>query len=382
MIKTEKRIKLHLLQITDDIKNLNTKNIRQNLFHYKYDKRRLKSLLKKKIDKESTQFLSAYSSFKGEVFENIIYELLLEYANNNNSITKFILKGPHQKQPKVYHKSGLVIDRSAQIVYKSAYKDISEYDAMFFTKDSVYFVEMSTSKKTASLNRRLYKKQALLKVLFPHLKIKALIVLTQGSVGIKRFPKYCTVWVTQDIEDEKLLNDILYRNSNNKTIEQFKNIKFVQTTDISYKKFQYFQTLEWILDKSRSHKNFTIDLQFFTSNRLHLYFDIFTKLYVGYLSNESFLTIVPNYEGEIKKAIVTLEKINTTVYDVVYYIKHENGKLYRVYIKPDGEVNIKEKEQDGFTNAEVRFLLHVLKERHELKGKDIEFTRKNITKFL
>ncbi len=372
---------MYPFKITEDIKTLNTSKIRNNLFHYKYDKRRLKGLLKKGVDKESPSYLSAYSSFKGEVFENIIYEHLLAFANSNNAITKFILKGPHQKQHKLYHKSGLLIDKSAQIVYKSAYKDISEYDAMFFTKDSLYFVEMSTSKKTASLNKRLYKKQALLKVLFPHLQIKALIVLTQGSVGLKRFPSYCTIWVTKELADEKLLNDILYQANNTKFLSDYKNIKFVETTDIQYKKFQYFQTLEWILQKCRSHSKFTVDLKFFTSTRLGLYFDIFSKLYVGYLSNEDFLTLVPNYEGAIKKVIVTIEKINTKTYDIVYYVKHVSGKLNRVYLKSD-EVNIKEKEQDGFTNAEVRFLLHVLKEEHQLSLKDITYTCKNLSRFL
>ncbi len=372
---------MYPFKITEDIKKLNTSKIRNNLFHYKYDKRRLKSLLKKKVDKESPSFLSAYSSFKGEVFENVIYEHLLEFANANNAITKFILKGPHQKQHKLYNKSGLLIDKSAQIVYKSAYKDISEYDAMFFTKDSLYFVEMSTSKKTASLNKRLYKKQALLKVLFPQLKIKALIVLTEGSIGLRRFPDYCTIWVTKDLEDQNLLNDILYQTHKNKTISSFKNIKFVETTNIEYKKFQYFQTLEWILEKCRSNKKFSIDLKFFTSNRLGLYFDIFTKLYVGYLSTDEFLSLLPNYDNNIKRVVVTLEKINTKTYDVVYYVKHNNGKLFRVYLK-DEEVNIKEKEQDGFTNAEVRFLLHILKEKHLLTLKDLTFTRKNLGRFL
>ena len=33
-------------------------------------------------------------------------------------------------------KSGLLIDRTSQIVFKSAYKDISEFDAMFLLKIS------------------------------------------------------------------------------------------------------------------------------------------------------------------------------------------------------------------------------------------------------
>lgn len=372
---------MYPFKITEDIKNLNISNIKRNLFYYKYDNRRLRSLIKRKEDKESVSYLSAHSSFVGEIFENVIYELLLEYAKNNDEITKFILKGPHQNRDNLYFKSGLLIDKSAQIVYKSAYKDISEYDAMFFTKDSVYFVEMSTSKKTASLNKRLHKKQALLKILFPTLKIKALIVLTEGSVGIKRFPSYCTVWVTKDFTDEKLLTQLLFCKYEKKQLPYLKQKKFVQTHHIKYKKFQYFQTLEWILNKCREKQHYVIDLSFFTSKVLGLYFDIFTKLYIGYLSNKDFLKAVPNYEGEIRKVVVTLEKINTKTYDIVYYVKHENGKLYRVHVKEDS-VAIKEKEQEGFTNAEVRFLLHILKPEHELALKQLITVRKHIDKFL
>jgi hypothetical protein len=372
---------LYPFKITEDIKHLNISSIKQNLFYYKYDNRRLKSLIKRKEDKTSVSYLSAHSSFVGEIFENIIYELLLQYAKSQEEITKFILKGPHQNSDNRFFKSGLLIDKSAQIVYKSAYKDISEYDAMFFTKDSVYFVEMSTSKKTASLNKRLHKKQALLKVLFPSLKIKALIVLTQGSVGIKRFPSYCTVWVTKDFTDENLLNELLYSKYEKKQLPYEKHKKFVQTYHIRYKKFQYFQTLEWILHECRQKKQYVIDLSFFTSKPLGLYFDIFTKLYLGYMSQEEFLYAVPFYEGKIKRVIVSLEKINTKTYDIVYYVKHENGKLYRVFVQGE-DVNIKEKEQEGFTNAEVRFLLHILKEEHVLLLKQINGVRKLIPRFL
>lgn len=369
-------------KINDDIKNLNTKDIKNSLLLYNYDNRNLKKLIQKKVDQESSSYISAYSSFKGEIFENVIYELLLEYANNNEDITRFILKGPHQNaQSKFVNKSGLLIDKSLQIVYKSAYKDISEYDAMFFTKDAIYFVEMSTSKKTASLNKRLNKKHALLKVLFPTLKIKALIVLTQGSSGLKRFPDYCTMWVTKDFTDDALLKEILYKKDANKNINKYKNKRFIQTSDVTYERFQYFQTLEWILNRSRSNKKFRIDLNFFKSNILSLYFDIFTKLYVGYLSSEDFKAMVPSYEEEIVKVIVSIEKINSKKYDIVYYVKNANKKLFRVYLENE-DINIKQKEPDGFTNAEVRFLLHILKENHLLTSKDIEITRRNITKFI
>ena len=196
--------------ITDKIKKLEIEDLKEHLFHYSYDNKSLKALVTSNISKEDINYIAAYSSFKGEIYENIIYELLLEYALENEEILNFVLKGPYQDKENLYIKSGLLIDRSSQIVYKSAYKDISEFDALFFTKDSVYFVEMSTSKKTSSLNKRLTKKYALLKMIFPTLIIKALIVVTVGSTGLKNFPSYATIWITKDLEDEELIEKIIF----------------------------------------------------------------------------------------------------------------------------------------------------------------------------
>jgi len=197
-------------KITNKIKNLEIGDIKDNLFHYSYDNKILKSLFKSDISKEDSSYLIAYSSFKGEIYENIIYELLLDYTKTNDDIKGFVLKGPYQNKENKFIKSGLLIDRTSQIVFKSAYKDISEFDALFFTQNGLYFVEMSTSKKTASLNKRLAKKYALLKMLFPYLQINALIVLTAGSTGLKNFPKYATIWITKDLEDDNLIKEIIF----------------------------------------------------------------------------------------------------------------------------------------------------------------------------
>ncbi|GGD38364.1 hypothetical protein GCM10012288_10540 [Malaciobacter pacificus] len=369
-------------KITEKIKNLQIDNIEEKLFHYSYDNRSLRALLNNNVSKEDLSYISAYSSFRGEVYENVIYELLLDYALTNDDITKFVLKGPYQDKENLYIKSGLLIDSSSQIVYRSAYKDISEFDALFFTHDSIYFVEMSTSKKTASLNKRLAKKHALLKLIFPNLNIKALIVVTKGSVGLKNFPDYATIWVTDDLDDDELLEKIIFAKRAKKDIKTLsvpKNKKFIETLKVRYKKFQYFPTLQWILDKSRAHKFFDVDLKFFSSSKLSLYFDVYTKLYIGYLSTLEFKKLFPAFEFNVKtdRIIVTIEKVNQTQLDIVYYAKLTNGKLKRIRLQED-EVSIKDKEPDGFTNAEVRFFMKVLEEKHALNENNIKHISNNL----
>lgn len=369
--------------ITDKIKNLEIEDIKENLFHYSYDNKSLKALVKNNTSKEDLSYISAYSSFKGEIYENIVYELLLQYALTQDEITRFVLKGPYQDKENLYIKSGLLIDRSSQIVYKSAYKDISEFDALFFTKDSVYFVEMSTSKKTSSLNKRLTKKYALLKMIFPTLTIKALIVVTVGSTGLKNFPEYATIWITKDLEDEELIEKIIFAKKVKNDVQTLKSpthSKYIEALKVKYKKFQYFPTLEWILNKSRENPKFTVDLKFFSSPKLGLFFDIYTKLYIGFINTPEFLILYPEFDLKIKsdRIIVTIEKVNQTQLDLVYYAKETNGKLKRVRLE-ENNVSIKDKELDGFTNAEVRFFMKILEDKHHLNVENIYHILNNLS---
>ena len=369
--------------ITEKIKKLDIHDIKENLFHYSYDSKSLKSLVKNNTSNEDISYISAYSSFKGEVYENIVYELLMQYAQEQPEITRFVLKGPYQDKENLYIKSGLLIDRSSQIVYKSAYKDISEFDALFFTKDSLFFVEMSTSKKTSSLNKRLAKKYALLKMIFPTLNINALIVVTKGSVGLKNFPTYATIWLTNDLEDEELIEKIIFAKkvkNDIQTLKAPKNPKFIEALKVKYNKFQYFPTLEWILNKSRENPKFPVDLKFFSSAKLGLYFDIYTKLYIGYTTSQEFLTLYKDFDLKTKfdQVIVTIEKVNQTQLDLVYYAKETNGKLKRIRLE-ENNVSIKDKELDGFTNAEVRFFMKVLEEKHHLTIDNIKHILNNFS---
>ena len=82
----------NFLKITDRIKNLELDTILDNLSFYDYHCKYLKKLQKTDIDKDDVHYISTYSSFIGEVYENVVYELLLDYAMVNKDITKFVLK--------------------------------------------------------------------------------------------------------------------------------------------------------------------------------------------------------------------------------------------------------------------------------------------------
>ena len=352
------------LKINTDIYELNEKDLGDNLYYYPYKIKYLKKLLNTNIDIDDPKFISTFSSFKGEVYENVIYELLLRYAKESEYITKFILKGPHQNL-KENIKNGFAIDAKNQIVYKSGYKDISEFDGLFFVKGGLFFVESTMTKTTASLKKRLKKKKALLEILFPKLQIKALIIITSQAGGSNLFPDYCTVWKTKPINVDKILNNLINSNKKLQSLLAIKDRKFSLVSDLRYHRFQYFNTMLWILNMAI--KKGKINYGFLKSKTIDRYFDIFTKLYIGYLELDLFKTIVNNFNLNIENSIVwvSIEKLNTDKYKVVYFAKEKGSKLKRIDIQ-EKDFILTDKESKGFSTSEYKFLQYAIKPHHKI----------------
>lgn len=369
------------LQIDNNLKSLQYESVYENLFFYKYHSKYLKKLQKTKIDKEDPHFISTYSSFVGEVYENIVYELLVQYALKNENITQFVLKGPHQNRYKNL-KNGLMIDINSQIVYKAGYKDVTEFDGLFFCDNSVYFVESTIVKTTTNLRKRLKKKKALLEILFPNKDIKALIILTKGAVGTTVFPNYCTIWLTDELIDDQLMQKLIV-NKPNKQFEfkTHKNKKLIHCEKIKVNNFKYFETLLWILKKLISKKG--IDMEFLTSKPIQTYLEVYSKFYIGYLSSKEFLKVlrylnishisedIPLEQISEDKVLVTFEKTSKGDYILVYYLKIRNGDLKRLDVK-DEILEVSKKDPKGFTSSEVKFMKFSFKNNCQLYFEDIK----------
>ena len=371
---------INKLALNKDIQNINLSSIGDNLLFYSYHISFLKKLIAQNKALDDPQYISSFSSFKGEIYENIIYELLLRYALTNDEITSFILKGPHQNKNVKNGKIGLQIDKNAQIVYKSGYKDISEFDGMFFSKDSVYFVESTIVNTTSNLRKRLRKKKAILEILFPKLKIKALIILTSGATGTNVFPDYCTVWVTKDFSAEELLNKILSKEKGK--FKRLKSDKFVEVSSLNYYHFKYFDTMKFLLKKSHDVETHRIDLKFLRTNKVRRYFDIFTKIYIGYIDEQNFRALVPNVEVEINDDIiyVTIEQKDNNKFAIVYYLRTLSKKLKRVEAL-DNRVDISDKDPKGFTNSEIKFMSYIITPAYALHKNSIKYIENSVSKW-
>ncbi len=369
------------LPLSIDIVNLNTKDIEDNLFNYSYHSRYLTKLHNKNFDKEDPHYISTYSSFVGEVYENVIYELLLRYAVNEPYITKFVLKGPHQNGHK-NEKNGLLIDVKNQIVYKSGYKDVSEFDGLFFADENkeLWFVESTIVKTTTSLKKRLKKKKALLQLVFPNYIIRSLIILSEGVMGANSFPSYCTVWVTKQLNDTNLIFKLIdLNNQPNKPFENLKAQKLIETKNIKISTFKYFETLSWILRKVREKKDHIIDFDFLMTEKLEQYFDIFSKLYIGFIDVTNFQKKYPQFNLENideNKIVVTIEKLKNK-FELFYYAKLKKGKLKKIEILENDELKTSDKDPKGFTASETKFMKYIWKQYHELSIENINYINNN-----
>ena len=368
------------LKISQEIKTLDISSLKDNLLHYSYNTRYLLSLINKGINKDDPHYISSYNGFRGELFENVTYELLLQYALKNDYITSFILKGPHQKLcDKDNAKFGLIMDRKQQIVYKAGYKDVSEYDAMFFTKDAIYFVECTIVVSTMGLRKRLRKKHALLSLLFPNMEVKALIILSEGATGVHKFPDFATVWVTEQLDPSDVLNKIALGNKYKKEqISRYNHKKLIQAHDIKVNHFKYFDTLGWIFRKTLFPDTKMINEKFFRSEKVNRYIEIFSKVYIGYITFETLELLTGKLDFVSQNHVyVTIDKKDDGSFYVVFYTRVSKKRLTKIEILPNG-IKLSDKDPKGFTVAEVKFINHIVKPMNELTLKQVKNIQKRV----
>jgi len=369
-----------LLEICDSIRDLDDINISDNLFHYEYNVKHLLSLIDSGIDRDDPIFLSSYRSFEGEVFENFVYEKLLRYALENDQVDKFILKGFHQDKQKAYANT-LSISEKQQIVYRTKSREISEFDAMFITKDNeLYFVEMTLVKSVLKLRKRLRKKKALLEIIFPNYEIKALIILNEGATGVKQFPSYCTVWFTKEFSAQNVLEYIVNQHPVRlKEKDRLKSPKLVEAHTLKLHPFRYYNTMSWITKTIRAHNKHILDMNFLMSPKIQRYHDLYNKFYIGFLSIDEAGNVLNLEKGdydENQRVIVAVEKKHSNEIVLTYYIQKTRKVLYLYSFNDDGSISKEKKDPYGITVTEVYHTNKLMNDSYELKNSNIKVIKK------
>ncbi len=358
--------------MSTDIVALDDSAIGDNVLYYDYSVKHLQRLEKQGIDKEDPQFLSAYRSFEGEVFENVMYEMLLRYALRHKEITEFIIKGPHKQRTKALS-NALSISSKGQIVYRTKSKEIGEFDALFCTGDVLYFVEMTLVKSVSNLKKRLRKKKALLNVLYPKYTVKCLIIVNEGAVGLKQLPSYCTTWVTKPYSAEKYYDRIVLEgNRSRKPLVKVHAKNIVGTRSLEAHPFRYYNTLAWIFTGLRTHNKYVFNMLFLKRPDVTRYIDLFTKIYIGYMEADEFKSLYPSIDREIpERVMVSIDKEHTGELTLAYYFQYSRKNLMYVKVNEEGNANIAKKDPFGITVTEVVHIFKITNEKHILSKEDI-----------
>jgi hypothetical protein len=359
------------LKLPKSIESIDTSDIGDNLLYYKYSIKNLLKLEKQGVDKESPNYLSAYNSFAGNVYENYLYEKLLIYAKQNPNIGNFILKGPHAKKKSSLSNS-LHVDRNGQIVYKTRTIEINEFDAMFFSNKKIIFVEMTLIKSVTNLKRRLRKKKALLETLFPKHEIEALIILAKGVVGSRKLPDYCTVWITEPFNIDDIYKKL--KSGSKKNIKPFMHQiapNLVTDDKLKTAPFKYYNSLLWMLYKLRSSEKNIINIDFIKTQTCTRYIDLFTKVYLGYMDKNDFENMYPYIPDVTDKVVVSIEKEHTGKLFLNYFMQYSRKKLLNIVIK-NGKASIVKKDAHGISVTEVFHILRMIKPIHKISIKEID----------
>ena len=367
-----------MFKISKSIQNLDNIDIADNLFHYDYNTKHLLSLIEKGIEVDDPAYMSSFRSFEGEAFENFVYEKLLRYAQKDENIAKFVLKGFHQNKHKAYANT-LSISEKEQIVYRTKSREISEFDAMFVTKDNeLYFVEMTLVKNVLKLRKRLRKKKALLEIIFPNYTIKALIILNDGATGTKQFPDYCEVWFTKEFSATDVLEYITAKKQRKLLPkEKISGGCMIEAHELKLHPFRYYNTMSWITKTLRAHKKHIIDMHFLMTFKVQRYHDLYNKFYVGYITIEnakSLLHLTDEYK-EDQRVIVALEKKHSDEIILTYYIQTGRKKLY-LYTIEDGKITKEKKDPYGITVTEVFHTNKQMDSSYELTMQNLKVMKK------
>ena len=347
-----------------------------NLLYYDYNIDHLLSLEAKGLTMEDEGYISAFRSFEGEVYENYIYEKLLRYAANEPKIKSFIIKGPHKHRTRA-QSDALSVSWKGQIIYRARHKEIGEFDGLLFTDKELYFVEMTLVKSVSNLKKRLRKKRALLEVLFPRYSVKALLVLNEGATGTSDLPPYASVWLTKPYSARHIL-DRLSAKSPRAPMIRIESAKIAHAEELKVAAFKYYSTLSWMLRSLRAKS--PIDMDFFNRSTTQRYHDIYTKVYVGYLSVEDFKTLAPDakFEGSnATRVVVAIEKDHVGGYFLTYFARHSSKKLDNITLTGPS-VRTEKKDPFGITLTEMNHLDKVMDESFVLSLPELHILEEKI----
>ena len=346
-----------------------------NLYHGKYSIKYLIRLYQEGADREEHPWRSAYRSFEGEVFEIFAYERLVRYVKNHPAVEKFIAKIPGTKPGERSH-AMLMLNRKGQIVYRVRNRDLGEFDTLIFTKDRLYFVEMTLTSSVTDLKKRLPKKRALLQLLFPKYDVHALLVVNEKAMGTTALPEYATAWKSKGIDTWDIFQWIAEgKKEPRKRFQRTEHDKLVSPSSMDVRTFQYYDTIIWLLHSLRGKGEVPLNLPFYRSEKFRRFHDLYTKVYIGTLEGSELAKLYPDAPKCDTFVYVAIEKEPLGGTFLTYF--HYKGKKSLDNIRVvNGRVNVVKKDPNGITVTEMAHLTRRLKPLPHLTYRQIRDVEK------
>jgi hypothetical protein len=290
--------------------------LNKNIYYYDYA--HLERFLKESTNSCS---IERFQGLFGEIFENNVYENIMEWARKDKKVEWFALKGAYVKER--FRRNGLSFSSKKQLVYNIDGLDFAEFDALFVRDNTIYFVEMTNSIKanvSRRYKKRIYQKTQLLNKIFPQYEAICLVVLNNLMRDQNNWPKNCMFWYVNQL---KLDDKMLVKMTTHKWLKYKKFDKNI--TQNEFPRFDYYASVrsatKLLRQKMYSKEEF--------ARKMEKLFGLHNKFYYGTVNRKT-LNQLDVAWPEIPKSTDTfyvalkMEPFTYPILTFYYYNEHNN----------------------------------------------------------
>lgn len=294
--------------------------LNKNIYYYDYA--HLERFLKESTNSCS---IERFQGLFGEIFENNVYENIMEWARKDNKLVWFALKGAYVKER--FKRNGLSFSSKRQLVYNIDGLDFAEFDALFVRDNTIYFVEMTNSIKanvSRRYKKRIYQKTQLLNKIFPQYEAICLVVLNNLMRDQSNWPSNCMFWYVNQLKlDDKMLIEM----TNDK---KFVYKKFEKTiTQNEFPSFDYYSSVRYATKLLRKELYSKEDF----SHKMETLFGLHNKFYYGYTDKKTLLSLDvkwPKLPESCDIFYVALKMEPFTYPILTFYYYNEQNSLFGI----------------------------------------------------
>lgn len=331
--------------------------LNKNIYYYEYA--HLERFLRES-KKNGYCSIEQFQGLSGEIFENNVYENILQWAREDQDVVWFALKGAYVKEH--FNRNGLSFSSKRQLVFNVDGLDFAEFDALFVRHGRIYFVEMTNSVKPNVAKRykkRIYQKTQLLKRLFPQYEPICLVVLNNTMKDQTNWPYNAMFWFVSEL---KISDKVLERMATKKQLK-FKSF----SKNIPQRKFPRFDYYTSMRQATKMLHGHYYDREEF-SEKMRDLFGLHSKFYYGMVNRKTMMTIDvawPHIPDGVNAFYVAMKMEPFTYPILTFYYYDKKKKLYGIKLdkfkkEPVHEEVMKRKR----TAIDLRKMGKELKEMH------------------